>query len=188
MRLIIGLGNPDKKYDNTWHNLGFLVIDQLLINHDLGNLKKSWKFKAELLKTEFYGAMVVFAKPQKFMNNSGQAIEAITKFYKIIPEDVIVIHDDLDLSLGKIRISYDSSAGGHNGVKSIIDKLGSQKFIQIKIGIRTDLLKQIGAADYVLMRWQKNEAKTVWEETKKAADATADIINLGLEKAQKKWN
>jgi len=188
MKLIIGLGNPGKKYESTWHNLGFLIIDQLLISHDLGKLKRSWRFKAELLKAEFYGEGVIFVKPQTFMNNSGQVVAAIAKFYKITPQDIIVIHDDLDLPLGKIRISHDSSAGGHNGVKSIIEKLGSQNFIQLKIGIRSELLEQMDSADYVLMRWQKNESKTVLGQIKKAAEATTDIINLGLKKAMNRWN
>lgn len=188
MKLIIGLGNPGKKYESTWHNLGFLAIDQLLAQHDLGQLKKSWRFKAEILKAEIYGASVLLAKPQTFMNNSGQAAAAIAKYHKIKNEDVIVIHDDLDLPLGKIRLSHDSSAGGHNGIKSIIEHLGNQKFIRVRIGIKTERLSQMEAADYVLLGWNKKDTAIIEEQTKKAASAAVSIIGEGLAKAMNEWN
>lgn len=135
MKLIVGLGNPGEKYQHTRHNAGFLAVD-----YYLKNLSPDWqsKFKSEICQLVSGTEIIMFAKPQTFMNNSGEAVKEICDFYKIEPEkDLLVIHDDKDLPIGisGIREADDSSSAGHNGVQNIIDKLGTQNFHRIRIGI-----------------------------------------------------
>lgn len=188
MKLIVGLGNPGKKYDNTWHNLGFATIEELRAVMDMPPLKKSVRFKADISVGTYAGERIVLAQPLTFMNNSGESVQAIASFYKIKFSDITVIHDDIDLPLGKLRLAKESSAGGHNGIKSIIDHLGTKGFNRVKIGIKTSKLEKILAADYVLMSWDKSEKITIKEQIKNAAEAAKDILELGLEKAMNKWN
>jgi PTH1 family peptidyl-tRNA hydrolase len=187
MKLIVGLGNPGKKYSQTWHNLGFEVLTLLRQELNLAEFKKSIKFKAEITKGEFNGETIILAKPQTFMNNSGLTVTAIAHYFKIAPTDIIVIHDDLDLPLGKIRLTHNSSAGGHNGIKSIIEHITSQEFSRIKLGIKTELLEKIDPADYVLTNWLKN-SQEVSGVIKTAAEAAEEIIISGLTKATNKYN
>lgn len=188
MKLIIGLGNPGKKYDGTWHNLGFAVIEELRAILDMPPLKKSEKFRADLCIGTYASERTILAQPLTFMNNSGESVQTIAGFYKVKFSDITVIQDDIDLPLGKIRLAKDSSAGGHNGIKSIIEELGNKGFNRIKIGIKTGKLQQINAADYVLMKPDKNEKLIVKEQTKNAAEAAKNILESGLEKAMNKWN
>jgi len=188
MKLIVGLGNPGKKYDRTWHNLGFSAVEDLRRILDLPAFKKSIKFKAEVSVGMIGQEKILLAKPLTFMNNSGDSVSALASFYKIKPADIIVIHDDLDLPLGKIRLAADSSAGGHNGLKSIIEKLGTKNFSRVKIGIKTPSLEKIEAADYVLTAPVKGEETQVKEQIKKAAEAARDILAIGLTKSMNKWN
>jgi len=188
MKLIIGLGNPGKKYDNTWHNLGFAALAELRAILDMPPLKKSDKFRADLCVGTYASDRIILAGPSTYMNNSGESVQALAKFYKIKFSDIAVIQDDIDLPLGKIRLAKDSSAGGHNGIKSIIEQLGTKDFSRIKIGIKTNKLEKIEAADYVLMKPDKADKLIVKTQTKKAAEAAKDILELGLEKAMNKWN
>jgi PTH1 family peptidyl-tRNA hydrolase len=188
MKLIIGLGNPGKKYEHTWHNLGFLAVENFRQLSDLPKFKKSAKFQAEVSNGDFNGEKIILARPQTFMNNSGQSVVALTHYYKLQPKDIIVIHDDLDLPLERIRLGWNSSAGGHNGIKSIIELLGTQAFFRIKLGIATELLKKIAPADYVLTSWNKDEKTLVERQIKNAAEATRNILESGLEKSMAKWN
>ena len=164
MKLIVGLGNPGKKYEQTRHNFGFMALD--LLAKKLGTTwRDSTKLKAELAKTAEY----ILAKPTTFMNQSGSAVSALLKFYKLTPSDLIVIHDDLDIDFGKWKLSSDSRAAGHNGVQSIIDQLGSKKFSRYRLGIRSDLNRETDAdlsaveADeaekFVLERFNPEEIK-----------------------------
>ncbi|MFA6228198.1 MAG: aminoacyl-tRNA hydrolase [Patescibacteria group bacterium] len=188
MKLIVGLGNPGKKYESTWHNLGWLAVENFRQLTDLPKLKKSTKFQAEISAGEINGEKAVLARPLTYMNNSGISVSALAKFYKIKIEDIIVIHDDKDLALGRLRLSQDSSAGGHNGVKSIIERLGGQKFLRVRLGVKTPLLDRVSTADYVLMKWAKDEKTAVKEQTKKAATATLSILTDGLTKAMNQYN
>lgn len=134
MWLIIGLGNPGKTYQNTKHNLGFLIVDKL--QKELGSAwKKNTKLQSELTSGKIAGGKIILAKPQTYMNLSGQAVQKIAHFYKIKPENILVIHDDFDLELGRFKISIGASAAGHNGVASIIKELKTKDFIRIRIGI-----------------------------------------------------
>jgi peptidyl-tRNA hydrolase, PTH1 family len=131
MKLIVGLGNPGEKYEDTRHNLGFMVVDHLASDNTSELVWETQeKLKSEVVKTPD----VIFAKPQTYMNNSGQAVKLLTGYYKISPEDVIVIHDDLDLMLGKIKVRQGGAAAGHHGVESIIDAIGDS-FWRVRIGI-----------------------------------------------------
>jgi len=132
MKLIIGLGNPGSQYSNTRHNIGFLTVDKFKQRYfDDLNWQKVAKFEAQICKTKD----LILVKPQTFVNNSGRSVTKITKFYKIDPEDILIIRDDIDLDLGQIRIKTNSGSGGHNGIKSIEESLASSAFFQLKIGV-----------------------------------------------------
>ena len=153
MKLIIGLGNPGKEYERTRHNTGFLVVDKIATDLSLV-FKLDKKMKAEVAKN----TKIILAKPQTFMNESGVAIRALVDFYKIKPANIIVIHDDKDIPLGEFRDQTDRSAAGHNGVKSIIEHLGTQNFRRIRIGVATPEMKKYDdQADFVLGKFSKEE-------------------------------
>ncbi|MDD2807811.1 MAG: aminoacyl-tRNA hydrolase [Patescibacteria group bacterium] len=172
MKLIVGLGNPGKKYEQTWHNLGFMVIDNYLKEYqDQTKVKK--KFDAEFFEINEIGEKIILAKPQTFMNQSGVAVKQIAKFYKIAVPDIWVIHDDIDLPLGKIRISHNASAAGHRGVQSVIEELGSQAFARFRLGIQPEPPINVNAEDYVLRpmgRIAKIKAEEMIEEVLSALE------------------
>lgn len=149
MKLIVGLGNPGKKYEQTWHNLGFWVIDNYLKEYQ-DQTKAKKKFDAEIFEINEIGGKIILAKPQTFMNKSGLAVKQIASFYKIDTGDIWLIHDDIDLPLGKIRISHNASAAGHRGVQSVIDELGRQDFARFRLGIQPDPPIDVNTEDYVL--------------------------------------
>ena len=150
MILIVGLGNPEKKYVKTRHNIGFRVIDEL----------KSLDFVQD--------KEIVFLKPETFMNDSGKAVKGMVSYYKIPLENLYVIHDDVDLPFGTIRVSKNSSSAGHKGVKSIIDELGTQGFTRVRIGIRPE--KEVDTTKFVLQKFTKEEEKRLNEVIKKAVE------------------
>lgn len=151
MKLVVGLGNPGKDYENTRHNIGFMVIDNYIKSND------AWqtKFNASFTIININGEKVLLVKPATFMNLSGNAIVEFVHYYKIESKDILVIHDDLDLPLGKYRIKTNSSSGGHNGIKSIIERLGAKDFARLKIGISKNY--NVDTKDYVLGRFTKEE-------------------------------
>lgn len=154
MKLIVGLGNPGKKYDLTRHNIGFIIADGLVAEYG-GSYQE--KFKALISRMEIEGVDVLVAKPQTFMNLSGSSVAQIKRFYKLSNDDIIIIQDDLALPFGKVRYKYDSSAGGHNGMKDIIQNLKSQRIPRIKIGILNDF--KTDTKDFVLANFSKDEQK-----------------------------
>jgi len=135
MKLIIALGNPGQQYENTRHNAGFIIADELQKSLGFSEFEKNSKFEALVCEKNLNGEKILLAKPQSFMNKSGQVVKKMLDFFKIPKENLTVLHDDLDIKLGSFKISTDSSAAGHNGVQSIIDDLGSQQFKRIRIGI-----------------------------------------------------
>lgn len=153
MKLVIGLGNPGKEYDNTRHNIGFMILD-----YYLGNVKYKEKFNGLYYEKDI-GEKVIFLKPQTFMNNSGICVKKFIDYYKISLDSILVIHDDLDLEIGKIRYKFNSSSGGHNGIKSIINMIGSKDFFRLKIGISNVDKNQI--IDYVLGKFSKSELELI---------------------------
>jgi len=177
MKLIVGLGNPGKKYDSTWHNAGFMALSELQQMLNFPTFKKSIKFKGELTKGEVNSETIILLRPLTYMNLSGSSVRILAKYYKVKNQDLIVIHDDLDLPLGKLRLAKDSSAGGHNGIKSIIEELSGKNFDRIKIGIKTSGLEKIAAADYVLMKADKAQLPLLLDQTKTAAEAAVFATN-----------
>lgn len=131
MKLIIGLGNPGEKYEGIRHNLGFMVVDELVKKMDGGGWKLDKKFKAEILKI----GDILLVKPQTYMNNSGMAVKLISSYYHLVATDIIIIHDDLDILLGKVKVRKGGAAAGHHGVESIIAALGTDQFWRVRVGI-----------------------------------------------------
>lgn len=185
MKLVVGLGNPGEKYINTRHNAGFEVVKNLAEEP----LAMNKKFNAEVSAGKIGKEKVVFLCPQTFMNESGRAAAAAAKFYKIKPADIIVIHDDIDLPLGKIRIKKDGSSGGHRGIDSVISSLGSENFIRLKIGVAPEKRPpRFDAANFVLKKFGKADEKILAGTIKKATEAVAVIVNDGAETAMNKFN
>lgn len=190
MKIIIGLGNPGEKYEKTRHNVGFSTVNSLQLTVDsFENWKLNKKFNADIANGKLGQEKVVLLKPLTFMNNSGQAVGAAASFYKIKPADILVIHDDIDLPLGKIRIKKDGASGGHRGVESIIAALGSKNFARLKIGVAPETRpKNFDAANFVLKKFGKAEEKMVGDITKKATEAVAMILGENTEKAMNQFN
>jgi peptidyl-tRNA hydrolase, PTH1 family len=187
MKLVVGLGNPGKQHNNTWHNIGFMTIDVLADILNAPKAKKSTKLKAEVM--EIAGdEKIILAKPLTFMNLSGVSVAALAKFYKIKTKDTIIIQDDLDLPLGKIRLAYNSSAGGHNGIKSIIEHLKTQEFCRVKIGIGTEKLKLMDPADYVLGTIAGDQEKIIKTQVEKSAEAVLEAIKTSPTRAMNQYN
>ena len=160
MKLIIGLGNPGEEYKKTRHNAGFLAVDEIVLSSKYQVLSTRLKFNAEILNGIIDNEKIILVKPMTFMNNSGQAVKAILDYYKIKPENIIVIHDDLDISLGEYKISKNKNSGGHKGVQSIIDHLGTKDFMRIRIGIMTEN-KKTPTEKFVLERFKEEEMEIV---------------------------
>jgi len=164
MFLIVGLGNPGKKFEKTRHNAGFQAVDFLLesnsrhdLNHDYDHDKKS---NAKIIKNKNY----ILAKPKTFMNNSGQAVQALASYYKIPANKMIIIYDEIDLPFGTVRMRDKGSSAGHNGIKSIIEHLGTDEFNRIRIGIKNDKLEKMDAAKFVLKKFSRSEQKELREK------------------------
>lgn len=173
MKLVAGLGNPGIEYAGTFHNLGFMAIDDLA---DKLNIQVTTKSGKALIGTTFVGGeKVILAKPQTYMNLSGESIYELVSYYKIKPEDIIVIHDDFDLKTGFLRIRADGSAGTHNGVKNIVKMLGTEKFKRIRIGFKPEN-QHIALIDYVLSGIPSADKDIMKKAVEKAADAAYDIV------------
>lgn len=185
MLIIAGLGNPTKEYEGTRHNVGFSVIDKLADEYGISVDTK--KHKALCGKGVIEGEKVILLKPQTYMNLSGESIREAADYYKVNPEDILVIFDDISLDVGKIRLRSKGSAGGHNGIKSIIAHLGSEGFPRIKVGVG-DKPKGWDLADYVLGHFGKEELPALEEAKEKAVKAVAEIIQNGMTSAMNKYN
>jgi len=181
MKLIVGLGNPGKEYENTHHNIGFMVL-----NYFPGNNSMKEKFNG-LYCEEFIGdEKVIFVKPLTYMNLSGNCVSLFMNYYHVESKDVLIIQDDLDLPLFNYRLKYDSSSGGHNGIKSIIGCLGTQKVPRLKIGIAHN--KDIDTKDYVLSKFTKNELDVFNDHLPIYKDIILDFINNDIEYCMRKYN
>lgn len=182
MKIIVGLGNPGMEYVHTRHNAGFETINLFAKKN---NFSFSQKGKTMLVSENNYkGEKLILLKPLTYMNLSGQAVASIAGTYKAQPEDILIISDDMDLPCGKIRVRAKGSAGGHNGIKSVIASLGTQDFPRIRIGIgRND-----NAIDFVLGKFSKEERKIMEEAYEKAADAIEDWMAQGVEWVMNRYN
>lgn len=175
MKLIVGLGNPGKKYEKNRHNLGFMVIDKLIKDLDLSF--KRCKRTNSLRSAGFFAKnKVILAKPLTFMNNSGSSVQKLVSYYKIKPQDIWIIHDDVDLSLGKIRIKHKGSSGGHKGITSIIEHLKNPFFNRLKIGIGSNRELNVPAEKYVLQNFNKEELSIIKKTLKKALNILEDSL------------
>lgn len=172
MRLVVGLGNPGKSYQKTRHNIGFVVVDNLLkaLNPD-SNWSLSKKFNAEIAELNINDEKIILVKPMTFMNRSGEAVGIIINYYKIKPQDLIVIHDDKDLKLGDTKIQTNRGDAGHNGIKSIIEHLGTRNFTRVRIGVAsTNEKKMANTGKFVLSKFALGEKKKVKEAIEVAVD------------------
>ena len=185
MKVIVGLGHPGKKYENTRHNIGFAAIDYIAEKEGI-NINTG-KHKALVGSGYIDGVKVLLVKPQTFMNLSGESLRPIMDFYKLEPEDFLVIFDDIDLDVGRIRIRRKGSAGGHNGIKSIISHLGSMEFPRIKIGVGA---KPPGydLADYVLGHFSKADQEILQERFEDVYDAVKLIVGDDITEAMNRHN
>lgn len=184
--LIVGLGNPGAKYEMTRHNAGFLAVDLFAIKENF-NIKKL-KFHALVGDVKIGGKKCLVMKPQTFMNNSGESVGEAAKFYKIPPENIVVISDDISLDVGNIRIKRKGSAGGHNGLKSIIAHLGSENFIRIKVGVGKKPFADYDLADWVLGRFPKDKESDLKQALENAVDSIPYIVNNQIDKAMNLYN
>ena len=180
MYLIVGLGNPENEYANTRHNMGFDAINHLSRKLNI-NVNKE-KFKGIYGDTILNGEKVILLKPQTYMNLSGESIIQFKQFYKIPPENIIVIYDDIDVDVGKIKIRKKGGPGSHNGMKSVVKELKSEDFPRIRVGIGKPMFKEM-MIGYVLEKLNGNEREILEESTKLAANAVYDIITSGIDKA-----
>ena len=180
MKMIVGLGNPGKQYERTRHNSGFMAIDKVAEKLNLNVDKK--EFAALTAKNN----QVILVKPQTYMNNSGEAVSQIMKYYHIDINDLLIIYDDLDLKYGQLRLRLKGSSGGHNGIKSIINYIHSENFKRIRIGIEKNPL--IETADYVLGKVEKDKQQLFDDSIEKASQAAIEFITDEFEKIMNKYN
>ena len=185
MYIVAGLGNPESKYDKTRHNIGFRLIDELAVRN--GITFSDRKHNGLVGKGIISGEKVILLKPLTYMNLSGECVGPAADYYKVEPENVIILFDDISLDVGRIRIRKKGSAGGHNGIKSIIAHLGSENFPRLKFGVG-DKPKEMDLADYVLGRFSSQDEATVSEGIKRACEAVECMIGEGCDAAMNKYN
>lgn len=196
MKLIVGLGNPGKQYEKTRHNLGFMVVDQFLkdfITAKTINFDTSAKFKSEVASIEWqpkHGILekVILVKPLTYMNNSGMAVSLISKYHKIAISDIWIVHDDLDLTLGSMKIRFGGAAAGHHGVESIIEFLDNDKFWRFRMGIGIHKSQDRDVEDYVLGKFSAHEQGNVKELIHKGSEAIQLALEESLERAMNRFN
>ena len=185
MKLVVGLGNPGKEYKNTRHNIGFNLLDSIADKNSYF-FKTNKKFNCDICETNINGEKVLLVKPLSFMNLSGTVVSRIVSFYNIDISDILVIQDDLDMEFGKIRIVFDSSSGGHNGIKNISECLGSQKYTRLKIGISNN--KDIDTKDYVLGKFSTDDINTLKLIYDKLDNILSDFVDMDIDKLKQKYS
>ncbi len=184
--LVVGLGNPDRKYLNTRHNAGFIAVDEIAAS--LGTAIDKKKFDALVADVTLAGERVLLMKPQTYMNLSGVAVEKAASFYKIPPEHVIVLFDDISLDVGRVRIRRKGSAGGHNGIRSIIDYLQSDNFPRVKIGVGERPNPNYDLADWVLSTFKEDEKKAIREVASHCREIVELMLGGNVDKAMNLYN
>lgn len=187
VKMIVGLGNPGSKYNDTKHNIGFMAVDRIVKDLDV-NFTEDKNFKAEIGSDFINGEKIYFIKPTTFMNNSGIAVKALLTYYNISIKDMIIIYDDLDMEVGKIRFRQKGSAGGHNGIKSIIAHLGTQEFDRIKVGIGRPN-GRMTVINYVLGKFDKNDEIMILNTLDKVDNAVNYYLQTNdFQKTMQKYN
>lgn len=188
MKLIVGLGNPGEKYEGTRHNLGFAVVDAFAARHEFAGWNASEKTKGEICRGAIGKEKIILLKPATFMNLSGQSVAAALSFFKIKPADLIIAHDEMAFPLGTVRLGKNRSSGGHNGVASVIEAVGTAAFTRVRIGISPRNGEPVTLDSYVLKRFPKTEIKTAEQAVIKAAEALDKLIRSGYEAAAQEIN
>ncbi|KXA43278.1 aminoacyl-tRNA hydrolase [Streptococcus agalactiae] len=187
VKMIVGLGNPGSKYNDTKHNIGFMAVDRIVKDLDV-NFTEDKNFKAEIGSDFINGEKIYFIKPTTFMNNSGIAVKALLTYYNISIKDMIIIYDDLDMEVGKIRFRQKGSAGGHNGIKSIIAHLGTQEFDRIKVGIGRPN-GRMTVINHVLGKFDKNDEIMILNTLDKVDNAVNYYLQTNdFQKTMQKYN
>ena len=184
--LIVGVGNPGREYEKTRHNAGFRCID--LLAEQLGTKIDKLKFQGLYSQVSYNGKKLFLLKPQTFMNLSGRSVLQLSAYFNIPPQRIIVMFDDISLAPGRLRIRADGSAGGHNGIKSIIQEVGSQNFPRVKIGVGAKPHPEYDLADWVLSAFSSLEEKALAVSLKNGADAALAIIDQGVPEAANRFN
>lgn len=185
MYLIVGLGNPEKEYANTRHNMGFDTINEIAEKNNI-EINKN-KFKGLYEKTNIQNKNVILLKPQTYMNSSGESVKEIVNFYGIETQNIIIIYDDMDIEKGTIKIRKKGGPGSHNGMKSIVQELGTTDFPRIRVGIGKPEFKN-DMINYVIGKIHKEEQDILKQGTKKAAEAVEEILKNGIDSAMNKFN
>ena len=181
MKLIVGLGNPGKKYEKTRHNVGFIVLEELhkqLLSFGINDWELSKKFNAYICGCSINGEKIILAKPMTFMNKSGEAVQNIGHYYKMHQKDIIVVHDDKDIMLGEIKIQVNRGPAGHNGIKSIIEFIGTQDFTRVRIGIASENKNKMkDIPKFVLNKFGILEKKKLQANINEAIEKIMGIIS-----------
>lgn len=197
MILIVGLGNPGQSYQKTRHNLGWLVLDSLQRkwkeNYSFSNWEELKKFKAKISKGEIENKTIILAEPLTFMNLSGQTVKILTSYYKIKPQDLIIVHDDIDIPFGNLKIARNRGTAGHKGVGSIVSELGTKNSIRLRIGIKPNnkavkSYSHIAVEKFVLKKFNTKEKEIIEEIINRATAALETIIRNGFKKAMNEFN
>ncbi|MDA8433091.1 MAG: aminoacyl-tRNA hydrolase [Nitrospiraceae bacterium] len=183
MWLVVGLGNPGTKYAGTRHNVGFLVADLFAEKHGLEFREKTGY---RICDGSIDGERIVVMEPLTFMNKSGSAVRRLVDKHFLSPSSIIVVHDDLDMDAGRLKIRKSGSSGGHKGVESIIQSIGSREFVRVKIGIGRD--GEHAVESYVLSKFRRDELPVIRAAVERAADSVSDIIGSGIEMAMNRYN
>jgi len=185
MHLVLGLGNPGRQYERTRHNAGFLVVDRLAERHGFSCDKR--QFSALVGKGRVGATDAMFAKPQSYMNRSGHPASSLRGYYKVAPADVVVVHDELDLPFGEVRVKVGGGHGGHNGLRDLVAQLGSGDFTRVRFGIGRPPAGW-DVADYVLARWSSDQAEGLDDRVDRAAEAVQAVLNDGPRAAMNHFN
>ena len=185
-KIFIGLGNPGDRYQNTRHNLGYLSLDCFMERHQLEGLKDDKKSDGSLLKSELFDQEFLLFKSSRYMNESGLSINRLRKYRNISMQDICIIHDDLDLNVGEVRVKYSGGHGGHNGLRNIIQACGANDFIRIRMGIGHPEKDEV--IDYVLSKPKKAEKEVLDQSVYKAADVMDSLLQNGLDETMNRFN
>jgi len=180
MWLVVGLGNPGQQYSLTRHNIGFMAVDCFL--HSFDGSKEKSEFKGLVSKCKLGTEEIITLKPQTFMNLSGESVQALMSFFKLTPQQLIVVHDEIDQPFAKMKIQQNRGHGGHNGVRSISTLLGSSDYIRVRLGVGRPSHPHFPVADYVLQNFSKEEEKELPHFLDQAVNVIKSIVTLGFEK------
>lgn len=186
MKIVVGLGNPGKAYEHTRHNVGFEVLDELARRHD-ASFRRSWRFRARLAEIRAGDQALLLVKPQTFVNRSGEAVASLLRRKGLSASDLMVIVDDVELERGQLRIRARGSAGGHNGLKSMIERLGTEEFVRLRVGVGR-VPEGVDRVEYVLARFSAEDRGPMEETIRRAADAVESTVVDGLDQAMNRFN